>query len=115
MSYPVIPCAHCNQPGHKANRCKELGIPPDGEIIKPLPGQNDVDDCDDSIIITGHKNLFLWCEDDECHMNIKLYKNKQNRKRYLKYTKRFKRNLFRTLISASNLKVNTSRPIGVFR
>jgi hypothetical protein len=57
MSYPVIHCAHCNQPGHKANRCKELGIPPDGEIIKPLPGQNDVDDCDDSIVIPKTKQL----------------------------------------------------------
>jgi hypothetical protein len=92
MSYPQIPCAYCNQPGHKANRCKELGIPPDGEIIKPLPGQNDVDEEEDSIVIS-----------------IKISK------KYQKYTKRLERNLFRTLISTSNLKINTSRPICVFR
>ncbi len=113
MSYPQIPCAHCNQPGHKANRCKELGIPPDGEIIKPLPGQNDVDEEDDSIRLPGHKNLFLWCEEEDS-IAIPI-KNKQNSKRYLKYTKRFKKNLFRRLIRSSNFKINASRPIGVFR
>ena len=114
MSYPDLPCAHCNQPGHKASRCKELGIPPDGEIIKPLPGQNDVDEEEDSIRLPGHKNLFLWCE-DECHISIIFNMEKQNSKKYLKYSNRFKMNLFRALISASNFKINTCRPIGVFR
>jgi hypothetical protein len=58
MSYPVIPCAYCNQPGHKANRCKQLGIPPDGEIIKPLPGQNDVDDDECELLVISIKKHY---------------------------------------------------------
>jgi hypothetical protein len=111
MSYPELPCAHCNQPGHKASRCKELGIPPDGEIIKPLPGQNDVDDDE------CHKNLFLWCEESD---RIPSHRKEKIEIREIlgskqKYYKRLQRNLFRALIGAPNFKINTSRPICVFR
>lgn len=77
MSYPVIPCAYCNQPGHKASRCKELGIPPDGEIIKPLPGQNDVDDCEDSNIISIQKQYSGQKRNRQQIQNSKNKKQKQ--------------------------------------
>ena len=52
---PKHPCTLCGNTGHRASRCKELGVPPDG-FYKPSPGmhQGDDDDCDEKV-----RNLHL--------------------------------------------------------
>jgi hypothetical protein len=49
---PQHACTNCGNAGHKASRCKELGVPLEG-FYKPSPGmhQGDDDDCDEAITI----------------------------------------------------------------
>jgi hypothetical protein len=110
MSYPVIPCAYCNQPGHKASRCKELGLPPDGEIIKPLPGQNDIDEDSDNIAIPGNRyEILLHEEEDVIRLhgiknNIKLSGQKRIHKQ-LQTSKNKKQKYINTLCLTANKRV----------